>query len=56
MKPLQLAAADGLGVVVGRHERKSGGDIGDSARGSSAFGGAVDTIITISRLVPATVG
>ena len=49
MKPLQLAAADGLGVVVGRHGRKSGGDIGDSARGSSAFGGAVDTIITIRR-------
>ena len=49
MAPLQVAAADGLGVVVLRHERKSGGEVGDSARGSSAFGGAVDTILAIRR-------
>src|SRR4029453_6895444 len=29
--------------------RKSGGDVGDSGRGSTAFGGAVDTIISIRR-------
>jgi hypothetical protein len=49
MQPLQRAAGDGLGVIAVRHERKSGGDIGDSGRGSSAFGGAVDTLITIHR-------
>jgi len=47
--PLLAAAADGLGVVVLRHERKSGGDVGDSARGSSAFGGAVDIVVQVSR-------
>ncbi|MBI4464507.1 MAG: AAA family ATPase, partial [Acidobacteria bacterium] len=49
MKPLQLAAADGLGILTGRHERKSGGEVSDSARGSTAFGGAVDTILTMRR-------
>ena len=49
MGPIQLAAAQGLAVVVVRHERKGGGDIGESARGSSAFGGAVDTITSIRR-------
>ena len=49
MKPLQIAAAEGVAVVAARHERKSGGDVGDSGRGSSAFGGAVDTILTIRR-------
>ena len=47
--PLQLAAAEGLGVVFSRHERKSGGEVGDSGRGSSAFGGAVDSIVTLRR-------
>ncbi len=49
MGPLQVAAADGIPVVVIRHERKNGGDVGDSGRGSSAFGGAVDTLVTITR-------
>jgi hypothetical protein len=49
MAPLQLAAADGLGVVVVRHERKAGGDVGDSGRGSTAFGGAVDIVMAIRR-------
>ncbi len=49
MRPLQAAAADGLAVVVVWHERKSGGDISDSGRGSSAIGGAVDTILNLAR-------
>jgi AAA domain len=44
MQPLQEAAARGLAVVITRHERKGGGEVGESARGSSAFGGAVDII------------
>lgn len=47
--PLLAAGADGLGVVALRHERKSGGDVGDSARGSSAFGGAVDVVVQMRR-------
>ena len=49
MAPLQLAAATGIAVLVLRHDRKSGGDVGDSARGSSAFGGAVDIILALRR-------
>jgi hypothetical protein len=36
-------------VVVLRHERKAGGDVGDSGRGSSAFGGAVDILLAVRR-------
>ena len=50
MAPLQIAAADGLSIVVTRHERKAGGDVGDSGRGSTAFGGAVDIILAIRRI------
>ncbi|MGH8992266.1 MAG: AAA family ATPase [Acidimicrobiia bacterium] len=49
MGPLLAAAADGLAVVVVRHDRKSGGAVGDSGRGSSAFAGAVDTVLNIRR-------
>ncbi len=50
VQPLQEAAAKhGLAVIVIRHERKSGGEVGDSARGSSAFSGAVDIVLSIKR-------
>jgi len=49
MKPLQEAAAVGIAVLTIRHERKSGGEIGDAGRGSSAFGGAADTLLTLRR-------
>lgn len=49
MGPLQDAAAQGLAVLVVRHDRKGGGEIGDSARGASAFGGAVDIILGLRR-------
>jgi predicted ATP-dependent serine protease len=49
MEPLLQAAAAGIGIILVRHERKSGGDIGDSARGSSAFAGAVDIVLSLRR-------
>jgi hypothetical protein len=49
LRPLQQAAAEGIGVLIVRHERKSGGALGDSGRGSSAFAGAVDIIVSIRR-------
>lgn len=49
VQPLQAAAADGLAVLMLRHERKSGGDVGDSGRGSSAFAGAVDIVLSLRR-------
>jgi|SRR6516162_1259583 hypothetical protein len=50
MKPLQEAAEGGTAVLTIRHERKSGGEIGDAGRGSSAFGGAADTLLSLRRL------
>jgi hypothetical protein len=47
--PLQDAAAKGLAMVVARHERKGGGDVGESGRGGSAFSGAVDIVVSIRR-------
>jgi len=50
VRPLQEVAANyGLGVIYTRHERKSGGDVGDSGRGSSAYAGAVDVILSLRR-------
>jgi len=49
MSPLQDAAHDGLAVIVCRHDRKGGGDVGESGRGSSAFSGDADIILQIRR-------
>ena len=50
MHPLVTAAGMfGLAIVIMRHERKAGGSVADAGRGSSAFGGAVDTLINIGR-------
>ncbi len=49
IQPLQEAAAAGIGIIVVRHERKGGGDIGESGRGSSAFAGAVDVLLALRR-------
>jgi hypothetical protein len=50
VRPLQQAAAvHDLAVLVARHERKSGGEVGDSGRGSSAFAGAVDVVLSLRR-------
>ncbi len=49
LRPVQEASATGLAVIVVRHERKSGGVVGEAARGSSAFAGAADIVISIRR-------
>lgn len=50
MEPLQRAAASGLAIYVVRHDRRAGGDVGDSGRGSTAFTGAVDIVLRLVRL------
>ena len=56
VQPLQeVCARDGLGILFTRHERKAGGDVGDSGRGSSAYGGAVDVILSLRRGNPSQV-
>ena len=46
----QVSTALGACVLTTRHDRKEGGEIGDSARGSSAFGGDVDVILRLTRV------
>ncbi len=47
--PLMEAAASGIAVVAIRHERKSAGDVGEAGRGSNAYTGAADSIISIRK-------
>lgn len=56
MRPLQAVSAQGLAVLLNRHDRKSGGDVGDSGRGSSAYAGAVDVVLHLQRLQPVQPG
>jgi hypothetical protein len=49
IEPLQLLAAKGFAVLVTRHDRKAGGEVGESARGSGAFTGAVDIVLALGR-------
>lgn len=49
LKPLQLATANRLAVVVVRQDRKSGGRVGESGRGSTAFAGGVDVLVSLER-------
>lgn len=49
MNTLQEATAAGIAIITVRHARKMGGEISDSARGSSAFSAGADTLITVSR-------
>ena len=55
MEPLLAAAASGLAILVNRHRRKGAqggsvaGDIADEGRGSGAFSGAVDVILSMRR-------
>jgi hypothetical protein len=48
-RPLQAAAGEGIAVLSVRHERKSGGDVANAGRGSSAFTGAADIVLAIRR-------
>jgi hypothetical protein len=49
MKPLQLAAAKTLAVLVNDHDRKSGGAVGESNRGSGAKVGSADIVLDLQR-------
>jgi hypothetical protein len=49
IRPLQEAAGEGLAIIAVRHERKGGGEVGESGRGSSAFSGAVDIVVALRR-------
>ena len=50
MKELQIGASLlGIPILVAHHERKSGGDVSDAGRGSSAMGGTVDTILALRK-------
>lgn len=48
--PLRDAADFGLAILASRHTRKSGGAVGEAGRGSSAFAGAADTLLLLSRV------
>jgi hypothetical protein len=48
--PLQAATAEGIAVVTLSHDRKSGGEVGKSRRGSSAFTGAADSCFSLRRM------
>jgi hypothetical protein len=49
LQPLQQAAAKGIAVLALRQDRKSGGEVGDSGRGSGAFGGGFDILVALKR-------
>ena len=49
LEPVQMVAALGIRVVVSRHDGKADRDVGDSGRGSSAWGGVADIIISVRR-------
>jgi AAA domain len=49
LEPLQEATAAGIGVAIAQHERKAGGDVEESGRGSTAFAGYVDVLLSLSR-------
>ena len=48
LEPLQVGAdTSRIGVIVSFHDRKGGGEVGESGRGSSAYAGAVDIILHV---------
>ena len=49
MAPLQDAAHDGLAIGIARHDRKGGGEVTESGRGSSQGSGDVDVVLQLRR-------
>ncbi|MGH7641956.1 MAG: AAA family ATPase [Candidatus Dormibacteria bacterium] len=50
MTPLMsLATSLNIAVLITRHERRAGGSVGESARGSTAISGDVDQILQLGR-------
>jgi hypothetical protein len=52
MLPLRPIAADGVAIVIVRHDRKEGGSLVDAGRGSGAFAGAVDILMGLRKKGP----
>ena len=50
MRPLQALLSQGLAICNAMHSRKSLGELGDSARGSSQLGGSADILLGLRRL------
>jgi hypothetical protein len=48
-RPLQQIAGSGFAIWTLAHERKSGGEVGDAARGSSAAGGCADILMSLGK-------
>lgn len=46
---LRPIAADGASVVISRHDRKEGGSLVESGRGSGAFAGAMDVLMALRK-------
>jgi biotin operon repressor len=49
-KPLQKLRDKGYSIVIVRHERKGGGKVGESSRGSTVIGGAIDIILQMTQV------
>jgi archaellum biogenesis ATPase FlaH len=49
VRPLQEIAGRGIAVLILYHDRKSGGEVGDATRGSSALPGAADVVLSLRR-------
>jgi hypothetical protein len=49
VRPLQEIAGTGVAVLILSHDRKSGGEVGDTTRGSSALPGAADVVLSLRR-------
>lgn len=49
LAPLQHAAHRGKAILISRHARKGGGDVGEDGRGSSAFTGGTDIVLSLRR-------
>ncbi len=47
--PLRLIAAENIAVLFLRHDRKGGGEVGQSGRGSSSASGEADHIVHLQR-------
>lgn len=50
LRPLQAMQEHGITVLLVRHEGKGEKELSDAARGSSAYSGAADVLIRLSRL------
>ena len=50
MEPIQVGADTyGIGVAMSFHDRKDGGEVGESGRGSNAYAGAVDIVLRVTK-------